>query len=271
MKEHTSKFLKTVAYLYLAFPVSYLLYAALIFDLPFAVCTRIFFTWSFWALSFLGIATGYGFKEMTRWSWNVFLVNSLFVAYSNALLVAKYSASQNKLLAFLASIALLVGLILRVGKEVKVPYFLPRIRWWETNPRYKLVVPVKVERSESGFEGEILDISMGGCFVKTRTDMEQNERILVRFTIFGEPMEIGGTVVWRTQSSVTHPKGVGVKFDALDKLQKRIMKAATHHLKRISSAQNSRDRMTQEEFSKCMETLRTHRLNITQKPETQAS
>lgn len=272
MKEHTSKFLKSIAYLYLAFPVSYLVYAALIFDIPFERTTRMLFTFSFWGLSATGMLAGYALKEMTRWSWNAFLLNSLFVAYANALIVAKYSASQNKLLAFLVSIVLLVGLIFRLGKEIKVPYFLPKIRWWENNPRYKLVVPVKVERTASGFEGEILDVSMGGCFVKTRIDMNQNERILARFTIFGESMEIGGTVVWRTQSSVTHPKGVGVKFDALDKTQKKVLKAATHHLKKISSAQNARERMSQEEFSKRMESLRAHRLNITTKSqEEQAS
>lgn len=263
MKEHTSRFLRATAYVYLAFPVSYLLYAALLFNLSPARSTHIFFSFGYWALSLTGIAVGYGFREMTRWSWNVFLLNSLFLAYANALIAIRYSDSNNRFLAFLVSIALLVGLMTRLGREIRVPYFLPRIRWWETNPRYKLSVPVKVERTGSGFEGEILDLSMGGCFIKTRNDLNQNERILSRFDLFGEALEVGGTVVWRSQSSVTHPKGVGVKFDPLDKLQRKIMKAAVLHLKKISAVQGARNRMSPEDFNLRMAKLKNHRLGLT--------
>lgn len=265
MKDHTTKFLRFVAYLYLAFPVTYLLYATILFNVSEGRLWKMLFSFSFWVLAGTGIAVGYGFKEMRRWSWYVFLMNSLFVAYANALIAVRYSESNYKLLSFIVSITLLVGMILRVGKEIRVPYFLPKIRWWESHPRYKLSVPVKVERETDGFEGEILDISIGGCFVKTRIDMNQNERILVRFTIFGEPLEIGGTVVWRSHSSVTHPKGVGVKFDVLDHLSKKVMKAACAHLKKISAMQGSRGRMTEAEFAKKMDGLRSHHLQITQK------
>jgi Tfp pilus assembly protein PilZ len=218
---------------YLAFPVTYLAYAALLFNLSPMRTSKIFFSFSYWALSICGIAVGYGFREMTRWGWNIFLLNSLFVGYTNALIAIRYSESNHPFVAFLVSIGLLIALMMRLGKEIRVPYFLPRIRWWETNPRYKLVVPVKVERTGSGFEGEILDLSMGGCFIKSRNDLNQNERILSRFELFGEALEIGGTIVWRSQSSVTHPKGVGVKFDELEKTQRRVMRAAMLHLKKI--------------------------------------
>jgi hypothetical protein len=267
VKEHTSKFLKTVAYVYLAFPVTYLGYAAVLFNITPERTSRIFFSFSYWLLSFTGICVGYGFREMTRWAWSVFLLNALFVAYANALIALRYSESTHPFLAFVVSIGLLVVLVYRLGNEIRVPYFLPRIRWWETNPRYKLVVPVRVERSDSGFEGEILDISLGGCFIKTRMDVNQNERILSRFELFGESIEIGGTIVWRSQSSVTHPKGVGVKFDALDKNQRKVMKAATQHLKKISALQNARNKFPIDEFNERMSKLKAHRLGITKSPE----
>ncbi len=262
VKEHTSRFLKTIAILYYAFPVTYLAYAGLLFNLSPDRTSRIFFSFSYWALAATGIAVGYGFWEMTRWAWSVFLLNSLFVAYANALIAIRYSESNHPFIAFIASVGLLIVLILRLGKEIRVPYFLPRIRWWETNPRYKLVVPVRVERGDSGFAGEILDLSMGGCFIKTRLDMNQNERILSRFEIFGEALEVGGTVVWRSQSSVTHPKGVGVKFDELEKPQRRILKAAMLHLKKISAVQNSRNKMSPEDFHQKITKLKEHRLGI---------
>jgi hypothetical protein len=263
VKEHTSKFLKAVAYLYLAFPITYLGYAMVLFNISPERSMKIFFSFSYWALCGFGIAVGYGFKEMTRWSWNLFFFSSLLVAYTNALIAIRYSESTNPFLSFVVSIGLLVALTMRVGKEVRVPYFLPRIRWWEMNPRYKLVVPVKVERIGSGFEAEILDLSIGGCFIKTRNEMNQNERIISRFVIFGESVEIGGTVVWRSQSSVTHPKGVGVKFDRLELTQKRVMRAAMIHLKRISAVQNLRNKIPLDEFNQKMAKMKAHQLGIT--------
>lgn len=271
MKEHSSKFLKAVSYLYLGFPVTYLVYAAVLFNLTAERCFHMLFTWSYWFLAAWGIVAGYGLKEMRRWSWNVFLLTSLFVGYANALIVVRYSQSNNKLLAFVMSIALLVGLIFRLGSEIRVPYFLPRIRWWESNPRYKLIVPVKVERAENGFDGEILDLSLGGVFIKTRTDVNQNERIRLQFTLFGEAVAIEGMIVWRSQSTVTHPKGVGVKFDEPDKLQKKVLKAACGHLKRISQMQSSRTRMSAEEFHQKLEALKSHKLGITAPKQEQAS
>lgn len=263
MKDHTSKFLRAIAYLYLAFPVTYLGYAMVLFNISSTNGLKIFFSFSYWLLAFTSIAVGYGLKEMTRWSWNIFLLNALFIAYANARIVFLYSESVNPFISFLVSVGLLIALIFRLGKEVRVPYFLPRIRWWEMNPRYKLAVPVKVERMGSGFDAEILDLSFGGCFIKTRLDMNQDERLVSHFSLFGESLEIGGTVVWRSQSSVTHPKGVGVKFDALDKTQKLVMKAATRHLRKISAVQNSRNKLSVEEFNQKMANLKSHRLGVT--------
>ena len=268
MKEYTSRFLKATAYLYLAFPVTYLAGAALLFNLSPVRTGKIFFSFSYWALAATGIAVGYGFREMTRWAWNIFLLNCLFVAYTNALIAIRYSESNHPFIAYLVSVALIVGLMTRLGREIRVPFFLPRIRWWETNPRYKLSVPVKVERTGLNFAAEILDLSIGGCFIKTRNDLNQNERILSRFELFGESVEIGGTIVWRSQSSVTHPKGVGVKFDELDKMQRKVMKAATQHLKKISAIQGQRNKLSPEDFNQRMALLKDYRLGLTAKDST---
>lgn len=267
VKEYTSKFLKAIAWVYLLFPFTYITYAALLFNMSFSRCVHIFFTPSYWLLSAFAIVTGYGLKEMHRWSWNAFLVSTLFTAYANALIAIRYSDSNNKFLAFVVSIGMLIIFIFQIGKEIKVPYFMPKIRWWESNPRYRLTVPARVERSQSGFEGEILDLSLGGCFIKSRMDVDQSEHLLIRFTIFGEAVELGGTVVWRSQNTVTHPKGMGIKFDDLNKAQKKVLKAATVHLKKIAHLQDSKNKISQEDFVTRMEELRTHQLKLNQDKE----
>jgi hypothetical protein len=148
---------------------------------------------------------------------------------------------------------------------VRVPWFLPRIRWWESNPRYRLAVPVSLRRNgtDAALEGEILDLSMGGCFVRIRQELTQDEAVSLRFTVFGQAFDFQGTVVWRTQSTVTHPKGVGIKFAPLQRPQRRVMRAVTARLKQISTFyRTSRYLMNQEDFHRRMQELQQGRLEL---------
>jgi uncharacterized membrane protein (DUF2068 family) len=265
VKQYSSRFLKTLALLLMAFPITYLVAAALIFDIAPEACVRILLSPGFELLSVMAMISGWGLWEMRRWSWYVFLATALFATYYNALLALDYGESHHRSLAFLLSVGVIVGLVIRVSKELRVPYFLPRIRWWESNPRYKLIVPVTLQRKNTGetLQGEILDLSYSGCFIKLRSDLEADETLDVVFTIFGQQVELSGTVVWRTQSAVTHPKGIGLKFSPFNRIQKRLMKAVNSRLRRIAQLyRNSRYLMSQEEFFRRMEELQSHRLDL---------
>lgn len=264
MKQFSSRFLKTVAALHLGFPITYLLLVLLLFNVPASHLIRIILSPLFILTTVLGVVVGWGLWEMKRWAWYVFLVFVVIVGYENALVVTTHSVGENKILAFVASIIMLLFLVLRVGKEVKVPYFLPKIRWWESNPRYKLIVPGTILRSDqTPLEGEVLDLSLGGCFFKCKHDFKDNEEIHLSFKIFEVPVEFQGSVVWRTESAVTHPKGIGVKFSPLSKDLKKTMKAVCVRLNEISVLyRSSRYLMNQEEFYKKMTLLQTEKLNI---------
>ena len=101
-----------------------------------------------------------------------------------------------------------------MGYLSSVPYFLPKIRWWESDPRNKLLIPAKVRLSSDALiqESDILDISLMGCFVRTRETVPENERVQIEFSVFGHDFVCSGIVVWRAESTVTHPKGLGIKF-----------------------------------------------------------
>jgi Tfp pilus assembly protein PilZ len=110
--------------------------------------------------------------------------------------------------------------------------------------------------SDTPIDGEILDLSLGGCFVKLRSGLRRDELIQLDFTVFGLMVQVHGAVVWCTQSTVTHPKGVGVKFSLENRAQKRVLRRINQRLKKIASLyKRQRYLLNQDEFMKRLEQL----------------
>lgn len=263
MKDYTSKFLKSVAWGYLVFPLTYLAITAILFDVPLAGMTDVLLSPLFYVNSAVGVLTGYGLREMRRWAWYLLLVSAVLIAYENAVILRSLAETHHKIGSYIVSLLILAGVMHRISREVRVPYFFPKIRWWESNPRYKLSVPVRLRRpgsrlgeSDQLLEGEILDLSMGGCFVKLRAELGKDESVMIAFKVFGLAVECKGTVVWRTQSTVTHPRGVGIKFSLEGKTQKRVLRQINNRLRKIASLyRRSRYLMSQDEFLKRLDEL----------------
>lgn len=258
MKQYSSNFLKSTAVFYMSFPISFIAIAAVLFDVPARSCMSVLLSPSYLVLSLLAVLVGYGFWEMKRWSWYFFVVTNILIAYLCAVVASDYGETHYRVATFAFSLLMIAGLTYRVASEIRVPYFFPKIRWWESDPRYRLSVPVKLIRLNNGepVAADILDLSMGGCFLKLRNDLAQDEKIRVEFTVFQIPVSCEGTIVWRTRSTVTHPKGVGVKFLEIEKSQKRGLKLIHRRLKRITQFyKRARYLMSQEEFVKRLQEL----------------
>ena len=258
MKRYTSRFLKTIALFYLTFPISYLIVAAILFDIPAPLCVRLLLSPIYYLIGALAMVSGYALWEMKRWGWYIFVTANLFITYGNALLASDYSSSHHQVLAFIASVFVLLLIGYKVGREIRVPYFFPKIRWWESNPRYKLSAPVKLKVRTLGqeMEGDILDLSLGGCFIKLRSDIPLHENLDLQFSVFQQGVECTGTIVWRTQSTVTHPKGVGVKFHALTRVNRGQLRQVCGKLKKVAVFyRRSRYLMNQEDFMKRLDEL----------------
>ncbi|NDG85223.1 MAG: PilZ domain-containing protein, partial [Proteobacteria bacterium] len=102
-------------------------------------------------------------------------------------------------------------------------------------------------------EGEILDLSPLGCFVKTRNHLALHDNVKLHFRVYGFDFECPGNVVWLPLSSVTHPKGMGVKFYGLSRLQRRGLKVVEKRLRKIARFYRaSRYLMSPEDFSQRM-------------------
>jgi Tfp pilus assembly protein PilZ len=235
VKQYTSKFLKTVAAFFIVFPVGYIVFAAMLFDIPLNACASILLSPFYYVVSLTAVAAGYGLWEMRRWSWYLFVVSQILIFYETALFVSNYAESHHKGVAFLFSFLIQLGLVYRVGKEIRVPYLFPRIRWWESNPRYRFSVPVQVVRKNGDvFTGELLDLAVAGCFIKLRYDLTLDEEVLLKFNVYGFDLQCQACAVWLAQSAVTHPKGIGCKFGSHSKSQKRALRAINRRLRKVS-------------------------------------
>lgn len=251
MKRFTSKYLRWIAISYLAFPLWYILCVVVLFDVPGNLSIRVLLSPLYYLAAFIAVAVGYGLLETKRWAWYWLIVSDILIGYENAIWVQDYGETHHKFLAFAASIFVLVGVTMFVRKEIRVPYFFPKIRWWESNPRYRLAVPVTLSLHGESLGGEILDLSLGGCFIKLAPDLDVEDDVSLFFSLYGHRIQCSGTVVWHTNSTVTHPKGVGVKFGPLGKQQKRDLRLILKRLKKLTVLyRTSRYLLSQEEFSK---------------------
>jgi hypothetical protein len=257
LKQYTSKFLKTAALALMAFPMTYLLVAVFVFDIPGSAISDILLMPWFYLASFFAVISGYGLWEMHRWGWYVYVFSNVLITLLNAIIVKRFGATHHPWAAFLILTVAMLILFQRIKKEVRVPYFLPSIPWWESDPRYRTSVPVSITRKSGEIlSGEILDLSLGGCFIKCRVDVLPEEQFTLNFTLFEKSISCGGVAVWRTGSTVTHPKGVGVKFLPYSKEVKRTLKLATFRLRKISQLhRRSRYLMTSEEFNEALAKL----------------
>lgn len=249
MIRQPSKRLRFLSYFWILLPAIFLVHAKLNLGLPASGIVKLILSPGFWIMTAITITAGYGFLKLRWYGWYVFVFSSFFVTYETAIALVYHSTSQFKMGLFFITLLAQSICLYFFRKEIRVPYFFPRIRWWESDPRYKLSVQTRILKPDNvEFEGEIMDLSLGGCFVKTHAYFGPDEEIQLLFNLFDRAIKCKGDVVWRTESKVTHPKGIGVKFSAIDKESMQSLKTATKKLRKLNRvySQLTRERNWQE-------------------------
>lgn len=94
--------------------------------------------------------------------------------------------------------------------QVRVVYFDPRLRWWETKPRYAAEFETEVKWIDQKTKGEIKNISESGIFLQTSLELNQNARVEISFKFNNHLHHFLGEVIY-TNANVT-PKGYGLSL-----------------------------------------------------------
>ncbi len=228
------RFITLLAYALWSFPLGYILVLGMLYNLPLAKMVSIFFSFYYIAHSALAVFTGFALYHMRPYAWHFYVFHSIVMI--GAQFVIAYRYGENNVveipLVLVNFTALVILFLLKL--ELRVPYFSPKIAWWESDPRYKISVPVAMTCSDHFYSGDIMDISASGCFIKTKDPLKVDQTIQIKFSLFDHKFECGGKVVWRTESGVTHPKGVGVRFANIDKQTQMDLRETVKKLKNLS-------------------------------------
>ena len=219
----------------LGFPVFYLVFASLVFELKSKGTISVALSPLFYLASLFWVMTGVGLRQLKQWSWYTLGAAQFFITYLNALNLLNYSRSQFKCYAFILTLVIQFFVYVIIERELRVPFLFPKIRWWESGiaGMHHLAIDIFHSRSPSGMShAQLLDVSMRGCFLKSPIDFELFEKIKIHVNAYGHEVDIPGTIVWNARSTVTHPKGIGIKFQPLNRTRRRKMKIISKRFER---------------------------------------
>lgn len=219
-----SRYAAFLTFFMVPFPVTYLIFSALIFDLDSRGIIALALSPLFYLASFFWIITGVGLRRLKKWSWYTFLLAQFFITYLNALNLVHNSKSEYKGWAFAFTLLIQTYTYVAVLRELRVPYLFPRINWWESGIAGMPHLAADLHYlgiSPGSSKGQILDINSRGCFIKSPNDFSPFQKITIGIDAFGQTVEIQGYVIWNAKSTVTHPKGVGVRFGELSRQNRR--------------------------------------------------
>lgn len=102
--------------------------------------------------------------------------------------------------------------------DVRAPFFNGKLRWWESMPRYKTVIPAKVTGNKVTFQSEILNISQTGAFIQDSDHLSPGDVVSISFESEGLVLEMPVKIISRHVISST--PGIGVQFFPLTLSQK---------------------------------------------------
>jgi Tfp pilus assembly protein PilZ len=228
------RFVNILAYILLSFPVSYILVLGSFHNLTASKMAAIVFSFYYILHSIFAVFTGLALKKMKPFAWHFYVFHSFVMIVAQFVITYRYSEAHIREIPLSLICVTILGLLVFLKLELRVPYFSPKIAWWESDPRYKISVPVEMASADHFYKGDIMDISYTGCFIKTKDPLKVDQSILIKFSLFDHKFECNGKVVWRTESGVTHPKGVGIKFNSISKQSQADLKDTVKKLKSLS-------------------------------------
>jgi hypothetical protein len=125
-------------------------------------------------------------------------------------------------------------------KHIIAPYFNPRLRWWETEARYKISLGVELG---SGITANIIDISRSGLFISPAIHLQVGSVYEMRIKCMHHSVDLKGKVMRKASPQETHI-GYGVMFVKMSDAEKRGIESLIRALEKHRLRNFARDVLT---------------------------
>ncbi len=118
-----------------------------------------------WFLLAMIFSSGILLLVVRKWTWTLSLAClGVIVVYDIVMIASNQFELMGNfplILMLLATLSFGLGLYLT---EFRKPYLYPRMRWWETSPRFRVDLPIGISSAEHS--GNLVDISRSGLLVE---------------------------------------------------------------------------------------------------------
>lgn len=162
----------------------------------------------FW---FSALPLAYGLYKVRLWAWYYFLIHSVGMVILS-LFGNDYRIHFNA--STIINCIFLIPIGYFISKEIRTPYFNPRVRWWEQAKRFQHEAKIIIE----GNEYKTYDISVAGAFLITegKNQFEIGELVPIIIILDNETINCFAEVRWLNNEKNKYPIGCGIKFDKMN-------------------------------------------------------
>ncbi len=180
-----------------------------------------------------------GIWSVRRWGYYLFIIFSLYVISRNFYVLWTHQYySRYVVWLFQVMTLSLTGVLLQ--KHVSAPYFNPKMRWWESLPRFKLGSHGELFIGLKKFNADIIDISRGGCFLKSDAHLKVGDKIKVTIPYKKIKIRTTGKVTWISDKIIG---GYGVMFQKANFAQFILIRYMIKQLRKKQSSTRSTTRI----------------------------
>jgi len=166
----------------------------------------------------LGPISGFAIYKCRSWSYPVFISVTFWTVFENFRSWQQFPEIIDLpvLMGAYAVNILLVGYFLIPA--VRMTYFNPKLRWWESQPRYEIHVDGQVGAGGESRSCHVANLSEGGVFIESDNPFPTGQLVNIDFKFLEIPFHMQGRVVYRKPDG----RGCGIQFATTREMKRKL-------------------------------------------------
>jgi c-di-GMP-binding flagellar brake protein YcgR len=154
-----------------------------------------------------------------KWGWYTFISSSLFLISYNFVTLALNP--RNSLISIIAyDFILTVAAFIFFRKNLIAPFFNPKLRWWETEPRYVIGISLELRTGTKSTIAEVVDLSESGCYILPVDGLEVGGTYDAKLNCMGDSVLVRARLLRKSFHS-DGEQGFGMMFTETDTLSRQ--------------------------------------------------